>query len=592
MEDRLTALEHQIGALNESLRTVERRLRALEDAAGNLPVDEPAADAVAPPLVLGAAPSAASLLSLVGRGFLVLGGAYLVRALTDAGTFPPPAGVALGLAYSVVWIALADRSGARGERLTALVHGVLGVAIGYPLVWEASTRFGVLPPVAAAATLGLLTALVLAAAWRRDLEGLAWTAVLAAVGGSVGLAVATRALDVFGLLLLVLGAGVLWLTYGERWHGLRWPLALAADAVILVLTLLVSGRGGPPEEYRGLSAGRALALALALFAVYLGSFSVRTLAKRRDVTLFELVQTMAALLVGFGGAVRIARAVGLGAGLLGGVALGLAVACYAVAFAFVERDLGPRNFLFYSSLGLVLTLSASELVTGTALLAVFWGGLGLAAAFLGGRFDRVTLRSHAAVYLAAAALETGLLAGALDAFLGAATAPLLRFTTSALLVLGATFASLAVLAISRPGKERPWPARIPVQLITLLTVLGGGALAIQVLASAVPGPSGDAGRLALVRTGVLVTGATVLAATRGFGSLRELTALAYPVLVAAGVKVLLEDLRVGRPATLFPAFALYGLALLVVPRVLRGRAVVTTTPPAGATSASAPQSPT
>jgi len=508
-----------------------------------------------------------------------------VRALTDAGTLPPPAGVALGLVYSVVWIALADRSGARGERLTALVHGVLGVAIGYPLVWEASTRFGVLPPASAAGTLGLLTALVLAVAWRRDLEGLAWTAVLGAVGGSLGLAVATRALDVFGFLLLVLGAGVLWLTYGERWHGLRWPLALAADASILLLTMLVSARGGPPEEYRALSAGRSLALALALFAVYLGSFSVRTLAKRRDVTLFELFQTVAALLVGFGGAVRVAKAAGLGAGLLGGVALGLAVACYAVAFAFVERDLGPRNFLFYSSLGLVLTLSASELVTGTALLAVFWGGLGLAAAFLGGRFDRVTLRSHSAVYLAAAALETGLLAGALGSFLGAATAPLPRFTTSALLVLGAAFASLAALAVSRPGKERSWPARIPVQVITLLTVLGGGALAIQVLASAVPGTSGDAGRLALVRTGVLVTGALLLASTRGFGSLRELTALAYPVLVAAGAKVLLEDLRVGRPATLFPAFALYGLALLVVPRVLRGREVA---PPAPAgTSASA-----
>ncbi len=34
---------------------------------------------------------------------------------------------------------------------------ILALAIGYPLVWEASTRFGVLPPVAAAATLSLGT---------------------------------------------------------------------------------------------------------------------------------------------------------------------------------------------------------------------------------------------------------------------------------------------------------------------------------------------------------------------------------------------------------------------------------------------------
>jgi hypothetical protein len=47
---------------------------------------------------------------------------------------------------------------------------------------------------------------------------------------------------------------------------------------------------------------------------------------------------------------------------------------------------------------------------------------------------------------------------------------------------------------------------------------------------------------------------------------REAGWLVYPALGATGLKILLEDLPRGRPATLFVAFALYGAALLVVTR--------------------------
>jgi hypothetical protein len=45
--------------------------------------------------------------------------------------------------------------------------------------------------------------------------------------------------------------------------------------------------------------------------------------------------------------------------------------------------------------------------------------------------------------------------------------------------------------------------------------------------------------------------------------------LVYPLLVLTGVKFILEDFRAGRPATLFVSFALYGLALIVGPRLCR-----------------------
>jgi len=66
---------------------------------------------------------------------------------------------------------------------------------------------------------------------------------------------------------------------------------------------------------------------------------------------------------------------------------------------------------------------------------------------------------------------------------------------------------------------------------------------------------------------VLVAGTLLLAWAGRRENWREAGWLAYPVLVATGFKVLLEDLPGGRPATLFVSFGLYGLALILVPRL-------------------------
>jgi hypothetical protein len=81
--------------------------------------------------------------------------------------------------------------------------------------------------------------------------------------------------------------------------------------------------------------------------------------------------------------------------------------------------------------------------------------------------------------------------------------------------------------------------------------------------------------LAAARTVVLALSA-VLAA--GLGSLRDdraLRWLVYPLLVVCGLKLVAEDLRLGSPAMLFVAFATFGIALIVAPRLLRSG-----TPPA------------
>lgn len=162
---RLETLERELGRVRERLAALEAG-RGGEDAplAASLRITpEPV---VAPQTALdngngwparaGADASlhASGLLTLVGRTLLVLAGGFMIRALTDAGLLPALAGVALGLAYALFWIARADREARAGETTSAVFQGAAGGLIAYPLLWETTTRFRLLD-----------TSLALGAAW-------------------------------------------------------------------------------------------------------------------------------------------------------------------------------------------------------------------------------------------------------------------------------------------------------------------------------------------------------------------------------------------------------------------------------------------
>lgn len=573
--DRIEALEARVADLSRELSRLRGRLDALEGRGA--PAGEKPAAAVAAPATAGAATAASggeggtSLVALGGRGFLIVGGAYLFRALTEAGLLPAPLGVAAGLAYAAAWAVVGDRAG-REDRASGTFHGLLSLLLGLPLLWEATTRLSAIPPGAAAAGLASLGALVFAVAWRRDLAGLAFSATVGTVGAAFGLLVATRRVELFAWLLIALGAAVLWTTYGRRWHGLRWPAALGADLAILVLVVLASREGGPAEAYAGLSPARAALAALALFVVYAGSFAVRTLVRQRSLVVFEAVQTPAALLVGFGGAVKLAAAAGTGTAALGVAALLLAAGAYGVAFAFLERRAeGAGNFLFYTSLALVLALSGGALLAGSALPAV-WTALGLVAIAAGTRFRRVSLCAHAAVYLWSAAFAAGLVGPAVRAFAGRPAAGPVGAT--ALLVAGAALAALVARLVSARSGAGPLRASVAPFAIGLLFLTASSWLATAALARLLPG-SPDAA--AAARTAVAAALAVVFAALRGRGGPREAGWLAWTALGLTTLRAVLVELPAGRPAALFATFVLVGGALVLVARLLRQRAV-----PAGA----------
>jgi hypothetical protein len=574
--DRVADLEAKVAELTEALRRVEARLSVVERAPTRAPAARRAAVAEAGGLLAAAAsprqeaPPAAAMVGWIGRTLLVLAGAFVLRALTDAGTLPAPLGVALGLAYAGAFVALADLAGRAGARWSAGFHGAAAALVGFPLLFEATFRFRLLTPGAAAGLLAALTAVALAVAARRRLEGLAWLVALGGVATAAALALAPltgRAL-LPALYLVLLGGATLWLGYVRDWHGLRWPVAFAADllvAAMAIRALSPSAPEGPAAAY--------LAQA-ALMLVYLGSFAARTLLLGRNVVPFEVVQTAAAVATGLGGAAYLAARSSGGAAAFGVVAAALGLAAYGVAFAFVERrQRAPTNFAFYASVAIVLVLAGSALVLRGPALPLAWAGLALVAGGLARRYRRRTLAAHAAVYAVAAALASGLLAHAFEASFSSPASPWSPATLPAALVL---LALAATAALTAGATTRSAAAeRVPQLLLVAVVACAASGLAVAALVPPLAGapPGASPGAVATIRTAVWVAGALVLGLLGRRDAWREASWLVYPALAATGLKILLEDLPRSRPATLFVAFALYGVALLAAARARqRGRA--------------------
>lgn len=511
----------------------------------------------------------ASLLALTGQVCLILGGAFFLRSLTDAGTLPRSAGVALGLAYAFLWSLVAWRTRAN---LPATFYALASVLITYPLIWESTTSFAILTPPMAAGSLLIAGILHVDVAWARSLKAVAWIAAFAALGTAFGLMAATQALAWFTALFLAFGAGTLWLTYGRRWHALRWPAALAADLAVLVLAVIAAWPGGPPPGYQAITPRLGVALALALVVIYLGSFAARMLQQRRTLNAFEVIQSALVLLIGFGGSVRVALVSGTGAGLLGSGVLIAGLGCYATAFPFAaDREDLRANFSFFTSLAVVFLLLGGPIVLSPAAFTLAAGTVGLASLLLGLRLRRTLLLLQAAVFLLATVLASGLLSWAVTAFLATSARMIAAPSVLGLAALGCVAAAHILLVARRPAEPLGWRLRLPSLILGALGVLGVSAGCVWAGLRIVGAAGVDPGQLAAFRTGVLSITAIALAALARPWPSSELTWLVFPLLGLSAVKFLAEDLSVGRPLTLFPAFMVFGIALILAPRLLKAK---------------------
>ncbi|MBK5298956.1 MAG: hypothetical protein JJE40_17515 [Vicinamibacteria bacterium] len=568
MTEPLARLEARLCGVERALAEIESRLELLEGGSPAQPVMQVAAAHAETPSVTASSTDVVGTLTLIGRTFVIFAGAYLLRALTESGTLDRTTGAALGFAYAAAWTFVAWRVAPR-HALSATFFGACTVLVGFPLLWEATTRFALLTPEAGAVALTATTGLVLVTAWRRQLHALAWVATIGACGLAFLLLVMTDGAIAFASFLIALGVATLWLGYDLEWTMLRWVAALVAD--LAVVGLVGRALTTPPRDAPFV----VVAVQVLLLVGYLGSIAVRTLVRGRDVLPFEVVQTGAMLFAGLGGAMLVAYRTGTGTLALGVALLMLAQASYGAAFAFVDRQQGGgANFYFYTSLALVFALTGSGLVLSGPLLGVLWASLAVLAGWAARRFGRGTLAVHSVVYVAAAAVPSGLASASLAGLFASADAPWAPARPAAWAVLVA-IALCWLLTTPVPGRaagDGPDVSRWALACLVAASVAG---VCVVVTRSMLPPEWGApllAAMVATVRTGVLAAAAIVVAWLGGRVLTHEFGALLYPVLAWGALKLLLEDFRTSPPSLLFVAFALYGGALIIGPRIAKKRA--------------------
>jgi hypothetical protein len=271
---------------DQRLESIDRRLQLLEDRLAALergraePVAEPAEDAASPEPA-----SAPSLLALTGKSMVILGGAFLLRSATESAALPRHGGVILGVLYASAWIVAAWRAAAAQRPLVAGFHCAVAAIVAYPIVWEATLRFKVLPAVLAALLLAAFSIALLLLAQRHALQSPAWIAVAGVTIDALLLAYGTR--ELIPLLLALTLTGVCALLLSMREAG--WLVALESDLFAIALIVLALFRQS--KESWG-----AIVVALLLFAVGWSVVARRAGAQTAAATLIAIAAASAFVL--------------------------------------------------------------------------------------------------------------------------------------------------------------------------------------------------------------------------------------------------------------------------------------------------------
>jgi hypothetical protein len=548
-ETRLLALEEKVTLLAARLDHMEQRLSGL--SLPSLPETWPLSAATAHGA--SARTEMARWVTFLGRSCVVLGGAFLIRALTDGRILPGSLGVALGLLFAATWVYFAHRAEARGVKVSAGFHAVVATLIAYPLILESTTRLGAMSPAASALTLIAFTGSLLAVSWRDRLVWLAWIGVLVCLATTLVLLRATSAGPEFTAVLLVLAAATFfWL--GDRWRALRWAPAVVLDLVILRAVLTST----PP----------VLLFAVALAGMSLGLALSRTTTGTRAVGAFEVFQTVAGLVIGLAGALRAFQEAGYGVGVVaGGVLATSLVTTFFASWVVPRRGNRDLDFLFYAALSLALVSAGVALLTGGDLRGVLWSALSLLAVLLGRRSHPVSLWSLAVLLALGAAFSSGLLSFIWEALAGREAIHWQGVRPGTVIVLGlVVLGYLATVpplqsALSAPSSSAS--QRLPAAVLLLLGSAGVAALLLQ---GSHP-LTVDLARLASARTVVAVGVALSLTLIRRQVPRPELTWITTLALGLGGVELALVELPSGRPLTLLVSFVIYGAGLILVTRL-------------------------
>jgi hypothetical protein len=560
MED----LPDGLNRLATRLEALERRVYALEHPAEAMvafAAQEPGKTAASDGSESLSASTTVGAFPLLGKAMLGIAGAYLLRAVAESNVLPSAVVAAVAIAYALAWLVLASRAKS-GDWLSGTIYACTSALILAPMLWELMLRFNVLTaPVAAAVVAGFAAAASLLA-WKRDLAPVLWVANLTASSLALALAIASHQMVPFIAVLLAMALIGEFGALRGRASGVRVMVLLAADVAIWALIFIYSSAQSTRPSYPQLGTAMLIAPGIILFLIAGVGVVLKTVAARKQITVFDTVQTMGAFLLAACSLIYFGPPAS--SVIFGAWCLGLAVAGYAVTLMRFNGAEDRRNFLVFASWSGALMLAGSMMCLPVKAQSPWLGMWAVAASWAGARMLRLHLELHGLIFLLAAAGVSGLLNWMMSEMVG--TSP----GTAELVIYLVIFCAIACYVIAVQGGSESWQqqalaivfAAVATGAVTALLVQGlTGLVALKVI----PG----AHHLAFIRTLTICAAAIGLA----FGGARwgraELTKIGYGTLALLAVKLVLEDLRHGQLAFIAASIFIFAITLIVVPRVAR-----------------------
>jgi hypothetical protein len=564
---RLDELESRVGALEHppEPHNVTAATPLATSASTSATGAKPAATATPQAHPLAQLSRSSNPMPVIGKVFLGVAGAYLLRALAESGSLPMWAVAGVAMLYAGAWLLAAARTPS-SPIFAGASYATTAAVILPPMLWELTLRFKVMPAWAAATALVVFVALAAALAWKQKLASVVVSPVAFSAVAALALLVGTH--DPFSfvtaLLLMALMAEAAAST--DRWPGLRPLVAIPLDLAVLALLLIYTGSNGVSPDYKPLAGADLLKLFVALPVIYGVSVLGRTLVLRRTIGIFETGQmSVALLLAGFG----ILRTTHNSAAIaLGIFCLVAAAACYWLAYSRFEGPAFRRSYHVFSTWAIALALAGSLLCFPASVNVFFLGAGAIAATLIGVRSGRVALAFHGAAYLATMALISGALQYGFELSIGK---PPQAGGWPVWIAFVFTTICYAIAWSFADAREQQWPRSVlRLALATLATL---SVLATVLTAFYVAFPAATAARIAAGRTLVICLLAVLLGWSGSRFRRAELLWLAYAAIAFCTLKLLVEDLRSGSAVTMAFSFFCYGMVWVLVPRFSRASKV-------------------
>ncbi|MDA3954055.1 MAG: hypothetical protein PF485_10425 [Bacteroidales bacterium] len=574
MEEKSKDIGNSIKTILERLDKLELRISNLEKKKASLPasenhellVEKDEISPFFPKLTLGV--TRVKILSVIGRTFLVLAGAFLLRAFTENQTLTPIIGVAIGLAYALIWLFFANRTAGRNELFTASFHGISSVLIAFPLIFEASIKLNVFTPVQTIIILGLFLGLALTVAAYRNLRSVYVFYILAALFTSIPLMYNSGKVEFFTIFIIIIGLTTIAFKYFRSWHIMPWISVFFVNLSVAFLASLASAPDKLVGHYSEISISFSLIIIIFYIITYLTGFITATLYLKRQISVFGMFQSIFALIIGLISAISITHGIGIEYNILGLFTAIFSIGFYITAFKYLRPE-AKVNFYYYTWMAFILAVAGIWILCNENVKILSLGILSLVAILLTKYVERFnTLSIQSALYLLLTVWFAKLLQFSISSFISTDNSWIV-FSPVIILVLALTITVYVFhILLGNQNEQKIQMPRFVVLLVTALGIFGFIVSSVSKIFVFNSDPI-NLSNLALIRTIVLAIFAVILAWLGNKSRLYELSFLVYPVLIIGGLKLLFEDLGAGTPITLFIGFVFYGFALISAPKIKR-----------------------